>query len=540
MIRLRSLALLLWLAAAATAQVALFEGLGEYHRPVSTASPEAQRYWDQGFIFYQGFNHGTARQSFARAAELDPACAMAHWGLALSLGPHINYTLMTPDEEQAATEAIARARATAAGATPVERALIEALATRYRFPAVADRRPLDEAYAAAMRAVYEQYPADADVGALYAEALMNLWPWDLWSPEGEPRPDTPTIVAVLEHVLEVAPDHPFACHLYIHAVEASPEPGRALAAANRLRPLVPGVAHLVHMPSHIDIRLGRYEEAIAANERAIVADETYLRRTPSLGLHSMYRAHDYHFVVYAAMFRGQSELALRRARDLAQVLPLELVVQHADFLDGFAATVFHVLVRFGRWEEILAEPEPEAKLPVTSAFYHYARGLAFSSLGLVDQAAVELAAYDAARAAVPETSYIGNNASSVVLEIGRHMLAGELEYRRGNVEQGFALLRQAVAADEALRYDEPWGWMQPAAHALGALLLEQGRLEEAEQVYRADLARHAGNGWSLHGLAESLRRQGKADEAAETDRRFAEAWASADVELRASCFCRLE
>lgn len=540
MIRLRSLALLLWLAAAATAQVALFEGLGEYHRPVSTASPEAQRYWDQGFIFYQGFNHGTARQSFARAAELDPACAMAHWGLALSLGPHINYTLMTPDEEQAASAAIARARATAASATPVERALIEALATRYRFPAVADRRPLDEAYAAAMRAVYEQYPADADVGALYAEALMNLWPWDLWSPEGEPRPDTPTIVAVLEHVLAIAPDHPFACHLYIHAVEASPEPGRALAAANRLRPLVPGVAHLVHMPSHIDIRLGRYEEAIAANERAIVADETYLRRTPSLGLHSMYRAHDYHFVVYAAMFRGQSELALRRARDLAQVLPLEVVVQHADFLDGFAATVFHVLVRFGRWEEILAEPEPEAKLPVTSAFYHYARGLAFSSLGLVDQAAVELAAYDAARAAVPATSYIGNNASSVVLEIGRHMLAGELEYRRGNVEQGFALLRQAVAADEALRYDEPWGWMQPAAHALGALLLEQGRLEEAEQVYRADLARHAGNGWSLHGLAESLRRQGKADEAAETDRRFAEAWASADVELRASCFCRLE
>lgn len=528
-----------WCAAAALAQpaVPLFDGLGGYHRQVTGRSPEALRYWNQGFVFYQGFSHGMARRSFERAAELDPTCAMAHWGVALTLGPHINNLAMTDDETRQAVAAVERAKAVGGG-SPVERALIDALAVRYQLPPPAHRRPLDEAYARAMRQVYQNHSDDPDVACLYAEALMDLRPWDLWSPDGEPRPETPIVTAVLEAVLAKHPDHPLACHLYIHAVEASPHPERALPAADRLRRAVPAVAHLVHMPSHIDIRMGRYAAALEANEAAIEADAIYLKRSPSLGLHSMYRAHDYHFVVYSAMFLGRSELALRRAREIAQVLPLEVIKAYPDGLEAFRAIPYHVLVRFGRWDEILAEPAPDPALPATQAFWRYARGLALSALGRVDEAAVEQTAFEAACAQVPATSLIGNNATSTVLAIGRSMLAGELAYRQGELDRAFALLRDAVARDQALWYDEPWGWMQPASHALGALLLEQGRLAEAEQVYREDLARHPDNGWSLHGLAECLRRTGRAAEAAEMEARFQRAWAAADVVITASCACR--
>jgi len=521
----------------------LFEGLGSYRREIRTSSDEARRHFDQGWILYQGFNHAEARRSFRRAAELDPSCAMAWWGLALAHGPHINNMAMDEDSSRAAHEAVAKAAsllpaAGEEGGDGVEAALVGALARRYAWPPPEERRKLDEAWADALGAVHERFRGDVDVAVLYAESLMDLRPWDLWSPEGEPRPETPRIVAVLEGALAARPDHPLANHLYIHALEASPEPGKALAAADRLRDLVPGSAHLVHMPSHIDIRLGRYAEAVEANERAIAADRRYLERANPRGLYSMYRAHNYHFLVYAAMFRGQSELALRRAREIGEVLPREEVLAMPAVLEAFLATPYHVLVRFGRWEEILALPPPPADYPMTTAIWRYARGLSLSTLGRIDEATAEAAAFERAAAAVPESSFVGNNPSRVVLDVGRAMLAGELEYRRGGHDRAFELLREAVRRDEALRYDEPWGWMQPAAHALGALLLEQGRTEEAERVYRADLERHPGNGWSLHGLAECLRRRGASEEAAGVEARLAKSWEAADVPLRASCLCR--
>jgi tetratricopeptide (TPR) repeat protein len=518
--------------------VPLFSNLGSHHREVTTRSSEAQRYFDQGWIFYQAFNHGEARRAFARAAEIDPTCAMAQWGVALAHGPHINNMEMTEDQSRAAHAAVTKAQELAGGASEVEKALITALAARYPWPIPEDRRVLDEAYARAMREVHARFPDDPDAAVLFAESLMNLRPWDLWSPEGEPRPETPEILAVLEKVMAAHPSHPLANHAYIHAVEASPHPEKALAAADRLRDLVPGAAHLVHMPSHIDIRLGRYAKAVAANERAIAADRRYLAVVPRTGFYSMYRAHNHHFLVYAAMFLGQSRLALSEARALWKALPREEVLALPDILEGFLATPYHVLVRFGRWRDILDAPAPDPAYKVTSAAWRYARGLALSSLGRLEDAAREEEAFLHALDEVPESAYIGNNPARVVLEVGRAMLAGELEYRRGHHERAFQLLREAVRRDVALHYDEPWGWMQPAAHALGALLLEQGRLDEAEAVYRDDLARHPGNGWSLHGLAECLERRGAVEEAARAQEAFRAAWAAADVTLRGSCFCR--
>ena len=318
----------------------------------------------------------------------------------------------------------------------------------------------------------------------------------------------------------------------------SPTPGKAKASADRLRALVPGAPHLVHMPAHIDVRLGDYAAAVRANERAVGAALARVERTGSGGFYALYRAHNYHFLVYAAQFEGRYELALSAARDLLRELPTETIAEMPAFLEGFLPTPLHVYVRFGKWDEILAEPEPAATFPGTRAFRHYARGLAYAARGRVEEAAREQAAFEAAYAAVPEDYYIGNNPTRVVLDIGRAMLSGELEYRRGNHEAAFAHLRKAVAQDEALKYDEPWGWFQPAAHALGALLLEQGRLAEAETVYRRDLELHPNNGWALHGLEEALRRQGRSDEAVPVAASFRERWQRADVAIRASCFCR--
>ncbi len=422
--------------------------------------------------------------------------------------------------------------------TPFERALIDALATRYAWPPPADRRPLDEAYAAAMRGVWETYPQNAEAGALCAEALMDLRPWDLWTKDGKPQPETPEILAVLERVLALDARHVGANHLAIHAWEMSPTPEKAVASADRLRSLVPGAAHLVHMPAHIDVRLGHYEAAVRANQAAIEAARERVERSGRGGFYALYRAHNYHFLVYAAQFDGRYELALRNARELVQELPAEIVTAMPEFIEGFLPTPLHVLVRFGKWQEVLAEPEPGAAFPGTRAFWHYARGLAFSALGRLDEAAAEQAALETAYAAVPENYTIGNNPTRTVLDIARAMLSGVLEYRRGHHDAAFAHLREAVVQDEALKYDEPWGWFQPAAHALGALLLEQGQLAEAEAVYRRDLELHPGNGWALHGLEECLRRSGRTDEADAALAAFRECWQRADVAIRASCFCR--
>lgn len=511
--------------------------LGQYHRKVSTDSPAAQRWFDQGLVLCFAFDHEVARDSFAKAAEADPNCAMAYWGRAYAYGPHINNPAMDEDSSRNAVDEINKALAHLEHASPVERDLIQALAKRYAWPAPADRRELDLAYSDAMREVARKHPGDDDVATLYAESLMDLRPWDLWSAEGEPRPETPQVIAELERVLARTPDHPGAAHFFIHTMEASPEPQRAVPAANVLRKRVPGSSHLVHMPAHIDIRVGNYVGAIEANRAATRADRKRVERAGAGGFYAIYRAHNYHFLMWSAMFDGQRAVALRAARDVVEQMPMDVVREMPQFLEGFLASPYHAMVRFGMWNEVLAEPQPADELFGTLATWRYARALALGALGRVDEAAAEQRLFDAACERVPEDYTVGNNTYRAVLAVARDMVAGEIAYRRGEFDAAFAHLRSAVAKDDALRYDEPWGWVQPARHALGALLLEQGRLEEAEQVYRTDLARHPNNGWSLHGLAECLRRAGRDSEARKLDAAFSKAWARSDIRLQASCFC---
>ncbi|HEU4365855.1 MAG TPA: tetratricopeptide repeat protein [Candidatus Krumholzibacteria bacterium] len=523
-------------AGAAEGQAALLrDDLAVYHRAVSTKSQEAQKYFDQGLVLHYGFNHEAAIASFQRAGELDPALAIAWWGQAISAGPNINNPQMDDEAAQAAYQAAQHALTLLDKASPVEQDLIRAVAARYAWPQPEDRRALDVAYADEMRKVWQAHPKDADVGAMFADAVMNLLPWDLWSPQGEPRKETPEIITTLKAVLAMDRNHPMANHLYIHTMEASLTPDKALPSADILRDRVPGAGHLLHMPAHIDIRLGHYSDAMLANQKAIEIDRTWAAQG---GFYTLYRAHNFHFLAYAAMFDGQREIALKAAREMLVQIPLEIVREFPDFLDGFVAVPTHVMVRFGLWEELLNEPAPPADLVVTTAFWHYGRTVAFAALGRAEEATQEFDVLKSAVAAVPESRLIGNNTALTVLDVGLPMAEGELEYRRGNHDRAFELLRSAVARDVALKYDEPWGWMMPVAHSLGALLVEQGRYEEAEAVYRDDLELHPSNGWALHGLAECLRKTGRADEAAKVDERFKSAWSRADIAIEASCYCR--
>ena len=509
--------------------------LAVMHRTITTGSTDAQRYFDQGLILYYGFNHDGAIASFKQAAAFDPECAMAYWGQAISAGPNINNTFMDSAAARLAWENVRRAQELAPLTTPIERALIGALAARYAWPQPEDRKALDVAYADSMRTVWHRFPDDPDVGTLFADAMLNLRPWDLWLPTGAPQPGTPEIIATLERVLAFSPAHIGACHFYIHTMEASHTPGKALAAADSLRGRVPGAGHLLHMPSHIDVRLGHYQNVIEANLRGITSDSTWLSQP---GFYAFYRAHNFHFLAYGAMFEGRKQLAMKAARDMVSNIPIEVVREYADFLDGFIAVPIHVMVRFGLWEEILAEPGPPADLVGTTAFWRYGRTVAFSALGRVKEAGEELRAFKKAFASVPESRLIGNNPVRKVLEVGLPMAEGEYEYRCGNYAKAFRLLGLAVQRDDSLRYDEPWGWMMPVRHSLGALLLERGKIGEAERVYREDLGLHPNNGWSLKGLAECLHRTGRHAEAEATNERFQAAWARADIELKASCFCR--
>ena len=518
-------------------QVALRDDLSTYHRAVSTKSPEAQKYFDQGLTLYWGYNHVAAIQSFQRAQELDPKLAMAYWGEAISLGPNINVPMYLEDEQaKGAYEALQMAKKLSKKASPVERALIQALEARYTYPKPEDLMPLNIAYANAMREVWRDYPNDPDVGALYADAMMNLRPWDLWKPSGEPQPGTPEIMSTIEKVFGMVPDHPGACHFYIHTCEASPFPQIALPAADRLRNRVPGAGHLVHMPAHIDVRLGHYDDANKANQRAIAIDNEWTKDIQ--GVYTVYRAHNYHFLAWGAMFEGQQEAAMKAARDVTTEIPAEMVRALPDFLEAFMAIPTHVLVRFGQWEKLLEEPRPPEDYLCTTAMWHYGRTVALAALNRAPEAEKELALFKQAYEAVPESRIMGRNTVREILQIGLPMAEGEVEYRKGNYDQAFALLRTAVERDDALKYDEPWGWMMPTRHALGALLLEQGRYADAEIVYRDDLRQHPNNGWALNGLAEVLRLTDRPLEAKQTEEQFAASWGRSDIKINASCFCR--
>jgi tetratricopeptide (TPR) repeat protein len=519
-------------------EVPLFEGLGKHTRPVTTRSPDAQRYFDQGLNFLFAFNHDEAIRSFARAAELDPTCAMAHWGIALANGPHINFPLVPPERARAAWSALAKAREHAKAGTEAEQALIEALGKRYADPQPEDRRPLDEAYAAAMRAVSQRFPKDSDVAALFAESLMDLRPWDLWSADGKPRPETPEVVETLERVLKQSPDHPLALHLYIHAVEASPSPEKSAAAADRLRKLAPGLGHLVHMPSHIDLRLGQWQKAVEANERAITADTQYRQKAPGQGFYRIYMAHNRHMLSFAAMMQGESRRALDAVRAMLDEIPEEWLAKdgNAAIVDGFYAMPIEVLVRFGRWEDVLKEPEPADRFPLARAMRHAARGVAHAALGKPAEARAEQKSFRAAVERLPKEAAFGNNKAADILAVADKLLEGETLIAEGKVACGLAVLREAVEKEDALKYAEPPDWIHPVRHALGATLLKAGKAAEAEAVYREDLKRWPTNGWSLYGLARSLEAQGK--DAAEVRKQFDESWKRADVKLSSSCFCQ--
>jgi tetratricopeptide (TPR) repeat protein len=520
----------------------LIDGLGSYSRKITTKSPKAQRYFTQGLALLHGFNHAAAIRSFEEAARLDPECAMAHWAISLAHGPHINYPIVPPAAAEVAWKELALAQQYAANATPVEKALIDALARRYANPQPEDRMPLDQAYADAMREVWKAYPKDPDVGAFFAESMMNLRPWNQWSLEGEAQPGTEEIIATLDAVLKLNPNHPFANHLYIHAVEASPDPARADAAADRLRKLQPGLAHNVHMPSHIDIRRGRWHEAIATNAKAVEADRSFRKvagAKPS-GLLPFYAAHNQHMLAYAAMMTGQRALAMKYIREMVAELPAKFVKENSVLVEGFLALPLEVLVRFGRWDEVLAEPDnyPEYA-PFSRAFHHGARAIAFAAQGDVASARASQARYAELVNAVPKETVLGNNTGESILALAADMIEGEILVREGKLEEGLEKLRAAIKAEDEMKYDEPPGWMIPVRHTLGATLMRAGRFADAEQVYREDLKRLPDNGWSLMGLADSLREQKK--EGAElkaTRAKFEKIWAKADLKITSSCLCQ--
>jgi tetratricopeptide (TPR) repeat protein len=519
----------------------LYDGLGSYSRKITTNSAEAQRYFDQGLGFLHGFNHRAAIRAFQQAAELDPECAMAHWGVALACGPHINFTAVPPPEAELAWKELGLAQKNSGNASPVERALTEALAKRYANPQPEDRSGLDRAYADAMREVWKNFPKDPDVGALFAEAMMDLRPWDQWTADGKPQPGTDEILATLDAVLKLNPNHPLANHLYIHALEASPNPERASAAADRLRNLQPGLAHNVHMPSHIDIRTGQWLKAVDTNVKAVEADQRYRKIFgPAKGFLNVYIAHNRHMLAYAAMMTGQRDLAMKHIRAMVAKMPADFLEENALQAEGFLAMPLEVMVRFGLWDEILAEPEHYSdKMWFTRAFHHAARAIAYAAKGDTASARKAQTVFIERAKLVPKEASLGNNSCEALLGVVTPMVEGEILVAEGKVDTGIEQLRAAIQKEDALKYDEPPGWLIPVRHSLGAVLMKRHRFAEAEQVYRDDLARLPENGWSLLGLTESLRKQKKnPEEVAQTQAKFEKVWAKADMPIKSSCFCQ--
>jgi tetratricopeptide (TPR) repeat protein len=539
--------------------------LGDHHRPVTTTSPEAQTWFDRGLAWTYGFHHEEARACFERALEADPDCAMAHWGVAYVVGPNYNNAwddfdpVSLAQSLATAREAREAAERLASRASAVEQALIATLAARYPvFEATAGDPSWCEGHAVAMRTAYQRFPDDLDVAALFAEALMNVTPWQMWDlPTGQPAEGAHTVEAreVLEHALATpeARRHPGVLHMYLHLMEMSPTPEAASEAGDLLRHLVPDAGHLRHMPSHIDVLTGDYRAVIEANQAAYEADERYVAAEGVMNAYTLYRAHDLHFLVYGAMFVGDRATALDAAGRLAAGIPESLLRVEsppmADLLEAFVPVRVHVLIRFGMWEELIEEPLPQDHelYAATTAFVRYGRGVAYSATGRIAEAERERELFRAAAARVPATRNLFNNTVADLLAIAAEMLDGELLYRRGDYDEAFAALRRSIELDDNLPYDEPWGWMQPTRHAYGALLLEQGHVDEAAEVYRADLGlddslpralRHPRNVWSLHGYHECLMSLGRSEEADQVKTDLDAALAQATVPIAASCACR--
>jgi tetratricopeptide (TPR) repeat protein len=509
----------------------LVTGLGNHHHPVSTKDPMAQRFFDQGLTYVFAFNHDEAVRSFKRAAEIDPKLAMAHWGIALALGPNINADVDLA-QEKAAFTAVQKANQLAAAAPPAERAYIEALTKRYSDDPKADLKKLAVDYKKAMGELVKRYPDDVDAAVLYAESAMDLRPWKLWTADGKPAEGTEEIVAVLESVLRRRPNHPGANHYYIHAVEASPRPERALPSADRLKSLVPAAGHLVHMPSHIYIRIGDYEEAARRNDAAAKVDLAYIKRTGAKGIYPMmYYSHNLHFLAVAHAAQGRFGDAKKAADQLAAHVGPS--VKEMPMLEGFMPTPTLILVRFRRWDDILQLPEPDAAQKISTALWHFAKGMAYSATGKQQVAEEELNAFLATRDSLPLDSMYGpQNKSSAVLPVPEHLLRAQIAMGKEDPKSAIEHLKLATEAEDQIYYMEPKDWYIPARETLGGVLLRSRLYADAEKVFRADLERNARSGRSLFGLVESLKGQGKTYDAQMVELEFQEAWKNADTKLR--------
>jgi tetratricopeptide (TPR) repeat protein len=523
---------LLFVAASLSAQqpaVPLYTDLGAHHRTIDTRVPLAQQYFDQGLRLVYGFNHAEAIRSFTRATELDPACAMCWWGIAYALGPHVNAGMDSASGVKAylaAQTALSQGRA---GSTP-ERAFVRAVAARYAPVPPANRARLDSAYAREMGAVARIYPDDLDAQALAAEALMDLRPWNYWTPQRTPYPGTEEMVRLLEGVIARNPEHPGACHFYIHAVEAV-TPERAVPCAERLARLMPGVGHMVHMPAHIYVRVGRYGDAAASNVHAIHTDETFIEGQKPVTVYSLaYYPHNIHFLAFVSTLAGRSAQALEASRTLKSKVNLD-VARQVFMLQEMVPYHVLTLTTFGRWDEVLAEPLPPSDIRMPLALAYYARGVALAAKGRLAEARVAL---DTVRA-IDQATAAGADAKTAV-SVAVHALMGEIAMRGGSADEGIAHFREALKIEDAGLYFEPPRWYYPIRHSLGAALLKAGRSAEAEAVYREDLKRFPENGWSLFGLAAALEAQRKSSEAAAVRQRFTKAWEGADVKLTASRF----
>lgn len=538
--------------------------LGTFGRAVTTNSPEAQIWFNRGLTWAFTFNHKEAAICFEHAISHDPSCALAYWGLAYSLGPNYNqpWEFFGADLETVVKrtyDASQKAQALSSNATPIEKALIAAVQARFQSDKPANSEQYaaqNKAYADAMEEAYRAFGHDLDVAALYADSIISLTPWKLWDLEtGEPNPGTRTVEAkkVLETALKHknAPRHPGVLHFYIHLIEMSPTPELGLVPADHLRDLVPDSGHANHMPSHLDVLVGDYRAAVLANQRATLADEKYVSIEGTMNFYTIYRMHNYHTLIYAAMFAGQKAVALDAVDRMENTLPKELLMAMSDYTEVFVSVRPHVMIRFGMWDEIiaLALPEDPELYCVTTAAIYYAKGVAYAASGDVPKAEHFRTLYREAADRVPNTRLDYPNKCVDILGIAAAMLDGEIEYRRGNYEEAFEHLRFSVKLDDSLGYSEPWSWMQPARHAYAALLLEQNHVEEAAAVYRSDLGlddsvirarRHLNNVWALQGYHECLLRLGRTAEAKVLEPQLKIALAVADVPIKSSCFCRTD
>jgi tetratricopeptide (TPR) repeat protein len=516
----------------------LFDGLGSFHRKITTRSPLAQRYFDQGMRFVWAFNHDEATRSFAKAATIDPTCASCYWGVALTLGPNYNMPMMSSARGRVGWEAVRKAEANARRATPVERALIAAVAKRYRGNGEVDpsnSKPLLGAYVEAMKQVAAKYPNDLDVQTMYAEGLMNTNPWKLWNADGTQNPGTQQILDALQYVLKRDPRHPGANHYYVHAVEASPHPEQALPSAEALNGMMPSAGHLEHMPAHILQRVGRYEAAAEANRRGAAADLAYLKETAPPDYYPMYLIHNFQFLGSAAGMEGRRGETIAALKEARAHIPDQLLFGMPG-LDWSASFIYDGYTKFGMWDEMLKEPPPSPKLPGATISYLQSRATALAATGKIAEARTELAKADGLIAAVPAEATQGNNAAKPLYEIGQLKAEARVASAEGKRDEAIRLLTEAVGLEDKLAYNEPNDMIFPTRHLLGAELLAAGKAVEAEAVYREDLKRHPNNGWAFLGLSQALAAQKRDADAADARKSFQGAWQKADVQLTASAY----